>query len=181
MRKVMIAEDDLIMADMLEDVLVQKGYEVCGIARTVAAAVELGERHKPDLAIVDLRLADGGIGSDIAARLNRHGNLGVLYASGNAGQMGLTKADGEAYLSKPYRADDVVRALEIVQQMVNTGAASRPFPQGFHVLTGSSGGSAEAHFDGDESAEEFDGCDDNSPHLRHSAPSRLVRPIWARC
>src|ERR1700732_3027109 len=98
MLKVMIAEDDLIMADMLEDVLIGNGYDVCGIARTVEKAVELGERHKPDLAILDIRLADGGFGMEIATRLNRHGSLGVLYASGNAGQMGLTKADGEACL-----------------------------------------------------------------------------------
>jgi two-component sensor histidine kinase/CheY-like chemotaxis protein len=153
MRKVMIAEDDLFMADMLEDVLVQSGYEVCGIARTVEKAVELGERHKPDLAILDLRLAEGGIGTDIAARLNRRGNLGVLYASGNAGQMGLTKADGEACLGKPYRAADVVRALEIVEQMVSTGEASRPFPQRFYLLNGSSRSSAAARSDDDESAE----------------------------
>ena len=89
-------------------------------------------------------MAEGGIGTDIAARLNRHGSLGVLYASGNAGQMGLTKADGEACLGKPYRAVDVVRALEIVEQMVSTGEASRPFPQGFYVLNGSSGSGAEA-------------------------------------
>ncbi len=35
MSTVMIAEDDLLMADMLEEVLVANGYEVCGIARTV--------------------------------------------------------------------------------------------------------------------------------------------------
>ena len=146
MLKVMIAEDDLLMADMLEDVLVQSGYEVCGIARTVEKAVELGEHHKPDLAILDLRLAEGGIGTDIAARLNRRGSLGVLYASGNAGQMGLTKADGEACLGKPYRAEDVVRALEIVEQMVSTGEASRPFPKGFYVLNGSPGSGAAGKF-----------------------------------
>jgi two-component sensor histidine kinase/DNA-binding response OmpR family regulator len=138
MLKVMIAEDDLMMADMLEDVLVAGGYEVCGIARTVDKAVELGERHKPDLAVLDLRLAEGGLGTDIAARLNRHGSLGVLYASGNAGQMGLTKADGEACLGKPYRPEDVVRALKIVEQIVSTGEASQPFPKGFRVLNGSS-------------------------------------------
>ena len=153
MLKVMIAEDDLLMADMLEDVLVQSGYEVCGIARTVEKAVELGEQHKPDLAILDLRLAEGGIGTDIAVRLNRHGSMGVLYASGNAGQMGLTKADGEACLGKPYRATDVVRALEIVEQMVSTGEASRPFPKGFYVLNGSAGSNAEANPDNTESAE----------------------------
>jgi DNA-binding response OmpR family regulator len=102
MLKVMIAEDDLMMADMLEDVLVEGGYEVCGIARTVDKAVELGELHHPDLAVLDLRLAEGGFGTEIAARLNRHGELGVLYATGNMSHMGLTKADGEACLGKPY-------------------------------------------------------------------------------
>jgi hypothetical protein len=77
MLKVMIAEDDLMMADMLEEVLVEGGYEVCGIARTVDNEVELGERHHPDLVVLELRLAEGGLGTEIAARLNRHGELGV--------------------------------------------------------------------------------------------------------
>ena len=87
MPKVMIAEDDLMMADMLEDVLVGGGYEVCGIARTVDKAVELGERCKPDLAVLDLRLAEGGLGTDIATRLNCRGHMGVLYATGNASRL----------------------------------------------------------------------------------------------
>src|SRR5471032_2316388 len=153
MLRVMIAEDDLMMADMLEDVLVESGYEVCGIARTVEEGIELGERHHPDLAVLDMRLAEGGIGTDIAARLNRHGSLGVLYASGNAGRMGLTKGDGEACIGKPYRAADVVRALEIVEQMVSTGKASQPFPQGFRLLNGSSSGRTDAISDGEDSAE----------------------------
>ena len=70
MSTVMIAEDDLLMADMLEDVLVAGGYEVCGIARTVEQGIELGDRCKPDLAVLDIRLADGGLGTDIAARLH---------------------------------------------------------------------------------------------------------------
>jgi two-component sensor histidine kinase/DNA-binding response OmpR family regulator len=144
MLKVMIAEDDLFMADMLEDVLVEGGYEVCGIARTVDKAVELGEQHNPDLAILDMRLAEGGLGTEIAARLKRRGHLGVLYATGNSGQFGLTSADGEACIGKPYRPEDVVRALKIVEQMVNTGEASRPFPKGFYVLNGSSKRAAAA-------------------------------------
>jgi two-component sensor histidine kinase/ActR/RegA family two-component response regulator/putative methionine-R-sulfoxide reductase with GAF domain len=134
MLKVMIAEDDLMMADMLEDVLIEGGYEVCGIARTVETGVELGERHQPDLAVLDLRLAGGGLGTEIAARLNRRGQLGVLYATGNVGLASLTKADGEACLGKPYRPEDVVRALKIVEEIVTTGEASKPFPKGFYVL-----------------------------------------------
>lgn len=134
MLKVLIAEDDLMMADMAEDVLVEHGYEVCGIARTVAEAVVLGWRHKPDLAVLDLRLADGGIGTEIRARLKGLERLGVLYASGNIANVALTAADGHASLSKPYRAEDLVRGLEIVTGIVSSGTASPPFPRGFKVL-----------------------------------------------
>ncbi len=142
MAKVMIAEDDLMMADMLEEVLVDGGYEVCGIARTVDTAVALGQRCQPDLAVLDLRLAEGGLGTEVATRLNRRGQLGVLYATGNVSQLGLTRANGEAFLRKPYRPADVVRALKIVEQLIKTGEASQPFPKGFELLSGSSGTAA---------------------------------------
>ena len=69
MPRVMIAEDDPVMAGMLEETLVANGDDVCGTAGTVEKAVELGERYKPDLAVLDIRLADGGLGTEIAARL----------------------------------------------------------------------------------------------------------------
>jgi DNA-binding response OmpR family regulator len=93
MLKVLIAEDDLLMADMLADLLVTSGYEVCGIASTVEEGVQLGERHKPDLAVLDLRLEAGRLGSEIAARLTGPSRPGILYATGNSASHGLTKAD----------------------------------------------------------------------------------------
>ncbi len=72
-----------MIADMAEEILGEHGYEVCGVARTVAEAVALGQRYKPDLAVIDFRLAGGGLGTDIAAQLGNVGNLGVLYATGN--------------------------------------------------------------------------------------------------
>ncbi len=142
MPKVMIAEDDLFMADMLEDVLIADGYEVCGIARTVDMAVELAERHKPDLAILDIRLADGSLGTDIPRRLRTMNRMGILYASGHAGQTALTRHDGDALISKPYRPEDIVRALKIIEHLVSTGSGPGPFPKGFSVLETASNGEA---------------------------------------
>ena len=61
MLKVLIVEDDLMIADITEDFLVASGYEVCGIARTVDKAVALARLRPPDLAVIDLRLADGAL------------------------------------------------------------------------------------------------------------------------
>ena len=157
MLKVLIAEDDILMADMLEDALVSNGYEVCGIARTVQKAVELGEHHKPDLAVLDVRLAEGGRGTDIASSLKQQGRVGILYATGHVKTTSLTRSDGEACIAKPYRTEDIVRGLEIVEQIVLTGGSSGPFPKGFSVLAGPPKGtpsiSDPATFQADEFAD----------------------------
>lgn len=132
--KVLIAEDDLMIADLAEEILVEAGYQVCGIARTVAEAVALARQHKPDLAVIDLRLANGGLGTEIAAQLLPLGRLGVLYATGNASQVVLTTANGDACLSKPYSPTDLLRGLKIVAEIVANGKALSSFPKGFQVL-----------------------------------------------
>jgi two-component system, response regulator PdtaR len=134
MLKVLIAEDDLMIADMTEEVLVEGGFAVCGIARTVSEAVALGCLHKPDLALLDMRLADGGLGSEVAAQLAAFGRIGVLYATGNALHVMENASEGDACIVKPYGVADVVRALEIVAEIVATGTASPPFPRGFELL-----------------------------------------------
>jgi DNA-binding response OmpR family regulator len=134
MRKVLIVEDDLMLADFAEEILVEYGYEVTGIARTVAEAIALARRSRPDLVILDLRLADGGLGTDFASQLPAVGRPGILYVTGNMSQLALTAADGDACLSKPYRSADLVRGLEIVAGMVATGKAQPPFPDGFQPL-----------------------------------------------
>jgi DNA-binding response OmpR family regulator len=131
--KVLIAEDDLMIADLIEDCLTAGGYEICGIARTVDEGIALGRLHRPDLAIIDMRLADGGLGSEIVAQLHEGPRIGILYASGNINQV-IGFANGDACISKPYHTSDILRALKIVEQIVSDGIASRPFPRGFHLL-----------------------------------------------
>ena len=128
MATVLIAEDDIMVADMLEESLTGAGYMVCGIAELpVDEGIALGQRYKAVyLALIDLRLASAGLGTEIAARLDRTGKLGILYATGSASQIHLTQADGVACLNKPYlRGEDAVRALQIVEEIVTAGTTSR--------------------------------------------------------
>jgi DNA-binding response OmpR family regulator len=131
MLEVRIVEDDLMIADSAADIILENGYQVCGIARTVAEGVVLARLHKPDLAIVDLRLADDELGTEVAAQLTPRGKLGTLYATGNISQVVLSLVDGDDRLSKPYRAAVLLRSLEIVSEIVDTGAA---FPRGLPIF-----------------------------------------------
>jgi len=133
-QKVLIAEDNLMIADMAEDVLLANGYEVCGIVRTVSEGVALCRLHNPDLALIDLWLADDELGTSMAAQLAPLGKLGILYATGNRSQVALTAADGHACLSKPYSPSNLLRGLQLVTQIVATGRALSPIPPGFQTL-----------------------------------------------
>jgi DNA-binding response OmpR family regulator len=139
MLKVLIVEDDLMLADFSEEILVERGYEVTGIARTVAEAVALARHAVPDLVVLDLRLADGGLGTEVAAQLQPLCRPGILYVTGNMSQVALTH--GDACLAKPYRAADLVRGLEIVAEIAATGKAQPPFPLGFQLLHPETSGS----------------------------------------
>jgi len=134
MLKVLIAEDDLMIADMTEEILIRNGYEVRGIARSVAEAVALGRDHLPDIAILDMRLADGGLGTEVAAELGGLGRIGILYASGNMSHIVLTASDGDACLAKPYRAADLVQSLQIVSDIVASGSSTLATPRGLQRL-----------------------------------------------
>src|ERR1700682_4914431 len=124
MLKVLIVEDDLMLADFAEETLVEHGYEVSGIARSVSEAIALARHSVPDLVILDLRLADGGLGTEVAAQLRGLGRPGILYVTGNMSQVTLT--DGDACLAIPYRSVDLLRSLDIVAEIVATGKAPPP-------------------------------------------------------
>lgn len=115
MLKVLVAENALSAADRVKEALVGAGYEVCGVACTVAEAVLLGRAHRPDLAVIALQFADGGLGTDIVAQLRKNGRVHVLYVGENLHQFnGL--AAGDACIAKPYDTSDLLRALKIVER-----------------------------------------------------------------
>jgi CheY-like chemotaxis protein len=132
--KVLIVEDDRIIAKIAQDILTDEGYYVCGIARTVHEGVALARQHEPDLALIDLSLADGGIGTTVAAQLAPFGKLGILYSSGDVEQLPLTANEGHACLTKPYRSADLLQSLQIVASLVSTGKAEPPFPKELQLL-----------------------------------------------
>ncbi len=134
MLKLLIVEDSVLLADMLEGFFVSNGFDVCGVAYTVKEAVTLADIHKPDLAVLDFRLSHGEYGSQIRPLL-KNKSLGILYVSGDPLQNRLTKVDGDAYIQKPYGMFDLIRALQIVYDIkTDVDISPSRFPKGFHLL-----------------------------------------------
>lgn len=118
-----------MLADLLEESLRSLGHEVSGIASDVAESVHLIQHHRPDVAILDMRLGKED-GSDVIRALSsadRKG-LGVLYITGWADYV--PKTMGHGILSKPYTVAALQASVEIVVALV-TGESCGPPPYGF--------------------------------------------------
>lgn len=81
-----------------------------------------------------MRLADGGVGTQIAAELTDLPQLGILYVTGNVAAVSSNDVHVHASLAKPYRPGDLLRSLQLVAELTDTGTATPPFPPNFHVL-----------------------------------------------
>jgi len=114
-RKILIVEDELIVAKDLEHILLQAGYYVCGIARSVAAALDIIERDQPEMVLLDIHLQGKLTGIDLALVLNEM-NIAFVYLSANSDIQLLEKAKHTkpyGFMVKPFRDDEVIITLDI--------------------------------------------------------------------
>ncbi|HVU20019.1 MAG TPA: response regulator [Rhizomicrobium sp.] len=77
--RVLIIEDEMVIALDLENLVIELGHTVCGIATTRAEAVSMARAQTPDLILTDIQLADGSSGLDAASEILGGGNIPVIF------------------------------------------------------------------------------------------------------
>ncbi len=108
--RVLVIEDDALIAMLLSQQLEGMGHDVCATAATETEAVIAASRHRPDLMIVDAGL---GCGSGVAAveQILRAGPIAHLFVSGDAERVKTRKPDA-VVVRKPFRQADLARAID---------------------------------------------------------------------
>ena len=113
MLHVLIAEDEAAIGLALEDLLTDHGYSVAGPFQRCAKALAWLEDHTPDLALLDLRLADG-FSVEIARLLRRRG-VSILFLSGELSRVSLPPdLQDLPWLHKPTGSADLIAALRVL-------------------------------------------------------------------
>lgn len=109
-RRVLLVEDEAMIALLLEDMLGDLGCEVVGPAYALAPAMALAAGEAPiDAAILDINLA-GLPAFEVADALRAKG-VPIVFSSGY-GETGLREVDrGDPVLGKPFRLEDLAAAL----------------------------------------------------------------------
>jgi DNA-binding NtrC family response regulator len=113
--KILIVEDQFIEAHDLQLILEKADYEVIGLMRSVAQALEFIEKETPDLVFLDIFLKGKETGIDLA-KILKEKHIGFIYLSANSSKSILEEAKKTqpyGFIVKPFRDQDVLITLDI--------------------------------------------------------------------
>ncbi len=113
--KVLIVEDEALVALDICDFLCEAGYEVVGLVATEQDAVRKARDLRPDLIIMDLKLKGGGDGFRASRRINTSQNIPILYITAYKNRKTLDRMNEQPsshILFKPFARGPLLEAVE---------------------------------------------------------------------
>jgi len=125
--RVMIVEDEALLALELETEVEAAGHDVVGQAASSSTAYELAEKTAPDFAFVDIQLLDGPTGIDVGKFLASK-NVPYIFVSGNLKRIPDDFAGALGAIEKPYTTNGLQNALDYLALRVEGGEVPSPPP-----------------------------------------------------
>jgi len=109
--RLLVAEDEAIIALSLVDILRDAGHAVAGVASTAEEAITLAARHKPDLALLDVSLARGSDGRTAAKHLQDDMGIPSILVTAHLGTKEAKATGALGLVSKPYTQDAILTII----------------------------------------------------------------------
>ena len=109
--RILVVEDDFLIAMQTEAALAAAGFHVIGTAATAEQALELAEKEHPVLAVMDIRLASKRDGIDAARELYHELNIRCIFATAHDDETTRKRAAPYAplgWLAKPYTTASLI-------------------------------------------------------------------------
>ena len=107
--RILIVEDEFLVALQLEDILSDGGHAVLGTFPDSASVATLAE--KPDIALVDLNLRDGLTGPAVARDLASRFGAPIIYVTANPGQIDSPAPTAIGIVQKPFSRQAILSAI----------------------------------------------------------------------
>ncbi len=130
--RILIVEDETLVARDLEDQLVRAGYDVVGVVSRAAPALAIARHVALDLALVDIELAGGEDGVALAAQLD----VPVIFVSGHADDETLARVrevGAAGFVVKPFSERQLLVALDLA--LTRAPAPGRDLAQAQRALS----------------------------------------------
>ena len=114
--KILVVEDDMIIAANISLQLTNLGYEVVGIESRGEAAIRHVEENQPDIVLLDINLKGTLDGVETAHAIHSLWDIPVIYVTANTDEATFNRAKKtrpEAFIHKPIKNIDLQRAIEL--------------------------------------------------------------------
>ncbi|MGC4252779.1 MAG: response regulator [Sphingobium sp.] len=109
--RVLIVEDEILVALEIEQIVQDAGLDVIAIAADRTEALAMGAQC--DIALIDLNLRDGPTGPGIGMELARRHDVRVIYVTANPDQIGAACDAAIGCVTKPFEARCIMAALKL--------------------------------------------------------------------
>ncbi len=129
--RILVVEDEALIALELEFLLEDLGHVTVGIAASSAEAIALGRSTAPDVALVDIHLFDGPTGVEVARALSADPRTTVVFMTANAKRIPDDFAGAFGVIAKPYSERVVASTLDYVAGHRSGRGPVQPCPDGF--------------------------------------------------
>ena len=116
MAKLMVVDDEVIIANQLEESLTAMGYHVVGKAFSGETAIDMALRLKPDLVLMDIKMPGRMDGIDAARKIKKAINIPSIFLTAYGDDQIVRRAKAAepyGYILKPYNETELKAALEI--------------------------------------------------------------------
>ena len=116
MTKILLVEDDDIVARVAMWRLQKLGYEVCARATNSADAVEMAIEHRPDLILMDIKITGPNDGITTARMLKEVTDAPLIYLTSQSDEETVVRAaetHPAGFIAKPFEDKDLRIAIEI--------------------------------------------------------------------
>jgi len=114
--KILIVEDDPMIAESVQDILGILKHEVIGVADDAEKAIAICNETLPDLALLDIQIGGDIDGVDLADLLNQNFEIPFIFTTAFADSDTIARAKSKGpfgYLVKPYGIKDMNAAIEV--------------------------------------------------------------------
>jgi DNA-binding response OmpR family regulator len=129
--KVLIIEDEALLAMELEELVHEAGHGVAGWATCYDEARDLIDSVDADIAFVDVHLTDGPTGVEIARYISEHKRSMVVFMTANPKRVPENFAGAVGVIAKPYTMNGLLAALRYLQEGVRRPPPESVLPVGF--------------------------------------------------
>ncbi len=121
--RILIIEDEAVIAMDLSDLVSAAGHDVCAIETTASGAVAAAERERPDLVLADIQLADGSSGIDAVKQILSSFEVPVIFVTAFPDRLLTGERPEPTFLiTKPYSPEMVRAAVSQALFFESTGS-----------------------------------------------------------